>query len=212
MLVSIVTGAVIAAACGLSTNGTGENVGDHPDAGTPVDATVSDVIVVETDGGSSPDARFDASAADAELDGDGGTYTCDGVDAGSVASCADCPGKPSACAATGACVTECASECMALRVACFRCTGGGATVIGTCEAESDAGYCLNGAYAGMACPCAAKDASACPGDFQICLDAGAGYACHSCGEPGTKDLVCKGGTGAMKCDLGPDAATSYTCR
>jgi len=208
------TGAVVAAACGLATNGTGENVGDHPETGSPIDATVGDEVTVDTDGGVIVmDSSTDGSSTnDASEDADANlpTFLCD--DAG-ITSCSACVGRPTACGSTGACVAECTTDCPGARVPCYRCSNGGLVVDGTCEAEDDAGYCLNGAYSpGAACPCPMnKDASGCPGDFQVCMDAGLGYSCHSCGEPGTKDQVCKGGTGAMKCDMAPDAAQNYTC-
>jgi hypothetical protein len=209
-------GAAVAAACGLASNGTGENVVDRPETSTPIDATTDDAGFVDTDGGFQPDASFDAATIDAELDADAGSLPiigCDSVDSGGVTSCSDCAGKPTACAATNSCVTDCATDCAGARIACFRCFGGGATVVGTCEKENDAGYCMGGVYTpGAACPCMNKDASACPGDNQICIDGGAGvFGCRSCGEPGTKDQICKGGSGAQKCDFMGNAADHLTC-
>ncbi len=211
LLVTVGTATVIAAACGLGTNGTGENVVDRPEGSTPVDATVGDEGFVVTDSGTTQDSGVADSATDGgAADGEAGTtFDCD--DAG-LTSCATCAGRPTACAANHTCVAECSTDCPGARVACFRCFGGGVVVEGTCEVENDAGYCMGGVYApGAACPCFNRDASTCPGDFQMCLDAGSGYACHSCGEPFTDKVVCKGGSGAQKCDLGGNATDHLTC-
>jgi hypothetical protein len=203
------------AACGLSVAGTGTLV-VAADAGASTDATVgpnseAGGIVDGSSGG-----LDGADGADGATDGgvdSGPLYDCNGSP---VFTCATCAGHPSACGTT--CVTQCSSDCPGFRVACFMCFPDASTVIGTCEKENDAGYCMNGDYSpGIACPCAGGDPSTCPGDYQRCFAPDGGdsgpQACHSCGEPdppGPPKPMCKNPNN-KPCDLMGNPTDHLTC-
>ena len=204
--------AVALTACGLAVVGTGQ---EQPVDGGGAPRGQADVVLnaegstssrdggTQTDGGQTDGSGVDGSDAHAS------SYDCNGAP---VSSCAACGGQPSLCAGTNTCVTECSTDCAGSRIACFRCDAVTGAVTGTCQAENDAGYCVNDDYApGVACPCGKGDAAVCPGDFQKCVresDASP-YACHSCGEAVTAGGPnCKNG---KQCDFGGSAADHLTC-
>jgi hypothetical protein len=201
--VAIALAASAAIQCGAFTGSE-----DTLDAASTTEGGASDAPATSTEGSV---AMTDAGVPTSVDAADAGApkYECNGAP---VTTCALCSGKPSLCGTTNTCVQTCSTDCTGFRVACFRCDTSGANVVGTCEAENDAGYCMNDDYApGIACPCENGDASFCPGDYQKCVretDASP-YACHSCGE-----LVTSGGAnckGGGQCDFKGSATDHLTC-
>lgn len=202
--------AAAALACGLEDGGTLDGLEDGHDASTTVDASVTDGTTPDdhtsppSDGSSPADAATDPDAA---VDsGPATSYSCSGSP---VTDCrTDCPSAPYECGPTKTCVASCFVGCglSGAPSECNACGADGGLARSICEPPANAGACLGSSPGLQRCTCGASSAG-CTSDFDTCISG----KCYECNDPdaSTSGQVCKGGTGAKKCDTGGGATNGY---